>query len=135
MILPILTTLSILGTWQFAGFLYQGKFVQPPNPNLVVQFTFANNNQDHLIWYRTNESGFCERRGEYSFKDGVLWHHTTWINPKNAPSCASDSDMQPDATTVMETRWIGEQLALVMHLNEEPLLYLLDRVQIPTVGK
>lgn len=125
----LLTALTIIGTWQFAGFRHNGDFYPNPNPNLVLKFTFNSDNTNHLIWYRTNEPGFCERRGEYQLRGDILWQKTTWLNPLNDRSCGSDPDMQPNRETNTPILLSEGELAFVLNLDGRDFFYLLRPVQ------
>jgi len=124
----LLAVLTIVGTWQYAGFRYNGDLYPNPNPNLVLLFTFNADGTSHLIWSRKNEAGFCERRGEYRLDADVLWQKTTWLNPANDRSCASDPDMQPGRETRTPILLSAEELAFILYLDGREFHYLLRPV-------
>jgi hypothetical protein len=125
----ILSVLTIIGTWQYAGFRYDGDTYPKPNPNLILKFTFDADGKSHLIWYRTNEAGFCEKRGEYQVQGDKLWQKTTWVNPANDRSCSSDPDMHPGRETTTRFLLSEGELAFVLSLDGRDLFYLLRPVQ------
>lgn len=121
---------SLVGTWQYVGFHYEGRDYPNPNPDLTLLFTFNADGTSHLYWSRKNESGFCERRGIYRLDGDLLWQKTTWVNPENDRSCAMDSDMQPDRETTTTIRLQEDKLAFVLHLDDQEFLYKLERVPL-----
>lgn len=125
----VLTALTIIGTWQYAGFRYNGDTYPNPNPNLVLKFSFDAEGNSHLIWYRTNEPGFCERRGEYRVNGDELWQKTTWVNPENDRSCASDPDMQLARETTTRFLLTADDLTFVLSLDGCDFFYLLRAAQ------
>lgn len=129
----VLTALSIIGTWQYAGFRYNGDTYPIPNPNLVLKFSFDTDGKSHLIWYRTNEPGFCEKRGEYQVRGDELWQKTTWVNPKNDRSCSSDPDMQLGRETTTRFQLSEGELVFVLNLDGRDFFYLLRAAQSVSV--
>ena len=124
----IFSILTIIGTWQYAGFQFEGKSYPLPNPELVLQFTFVEDQTVHLKWYRKNEPGFCERKGVYIIKEDLLWQRITWVNPENDVSCAGDPDMQLGRESATRILKVNDRLGLVFDLDGKELLYLLEKV-------
>lgn len=119
---------TIDGIWIFNGYIYQGKRVDRPNPELIVRFDFATDLTSHLIWFRENEKGFCERRGVYEIRGEYLYQRITWVNSKNNGDCAQDSDMQLGRES--ETKFAQpdlSELQLFFQINDQPLIYILSR--------
>jgi len=116
---------SIWGKWKYIGFIYRGKFQGPPNPNLVLTFEFLKDGSDILRWTYTNEEGFCERKGEYSY-DGInLTDKIVWVNPKNSIECQKDPDMVKDKIQITPLRRVDDQIHLDIPLSDETLIYIL----------
>lgn len=112
------------GKWKFIGYIYEGVFQPPPNPNLILTFEFFEDGTDVLKWYRINEPGFCERRGRYSFDGEQLTDHIFWVNPKNAFECMRDPDMTPGRTQVTALRREDNELHMDLPLSEQTLTYV-----------
>ena len=112
------------GKWKFIGYIYEGIFQQPPNPNLVLTFEFFEDGTDILKWYRLNEPGFCERRGRYTFDGQQLTDQILWVNPKNAFECMRDPDMTPGRTQVTALRREANELHMDLPLAEQTLTYV-----------
>lgn len=125
MISSILSTLVILGTWQYAGFRYNDVFYPNPNPELVLLVSFYEDSTSHMIWFRKDEPGFCERRGIYSLKGDYLWQKITWVNPENASSCGRDPDMILGHESMTQIFMQNEELAFVLDLDGRPFYYIL----------
>jgi hypothetical protein len=124
--IPLESSESLIwGKWKYIGFIYRGKFQGPPNPNLVLTFEFLKDGSDILHWAYTNEEGFCERKGEYSY-DGVnLTDKIVWVNPKNSIECQRDPDMVKDKIQITPLRRVNDQIHLDIPLSDETLIYIL----------
>ena len=131
MIQAALMSLCIIGTWQYAGFLYEGHDYPIPNENLVLQFRFQEDGVVNLKYYRKNEPGICERTAEYSVKDDVLYQKITWVNPENKPECGQDSDMQNGRESYTTFQCNGAKMAFKLDLNGKEFDYKMDRVISP----
>ena len=127
MIAQILTCLSVLGAWQYAGLRYDGSFYPNPNPNLILTFSFYDDQSAHLKWEYLDDHKFCERKGIYDLKDDVLYQKTTWLNPKNHPDCAKDPDMRPGLETYTPVKCEPGELGFRLQLNGRELIYVLKR--------
>jgi hypothetical protein len=121
-------SLNVVGNWQYDGFYYQEHRYENPNSNLVLVFTFNADGTERLFWSRTDEKGFCERKGTYTIEGDKLIQQTTWLNPDNDSSCSSDPDMQPNRTTETVIDMNDGNLNIHMDLNGAPFLYILKSV-------
>lgn len=128
MILQILSVLSVIGTWQYVGFQYEGNYYPNPNPKLVVIFEFEENGISHLKWHRKGENGFCEREAQYKVEGEFLHQKVVWVNPGNHISCSKDPDMQLGSETKTKLLFQGERLGLVLSLKGQDFIYLLEEV-------
>lgn len=115
----------VLGRWLYDGFQYEGHRYPNPNPDLELEFEFRPDGVSRLYWERKGERGFCERLAEYRIEDGRLLQRVTWVNPDNAPSCASDSDMQNGRATSVPFARKGEELWLNIGLSGKDFFYIL----------
>lgn len=125
----LVSLLTIIGTWRYAGFRYDDKQYPNPNPDLELLFTFREDGVSRLYWHRKNETGFCERLADYRLDGEMLWQKNTWVNPANDHSCSSDPDMQPGRETTTPVRLSQNELAFVLELNGREFLYRLVREQ------
>lgn len=118
----------IVGSWQFDHIIYQGQSRPPFNPDLKITFDFLENGESRLFWSRTNQQGFCERKGEYSYQNCGLTDRVTWLNPQNSRECDLDPDMRLGHTTITyaEIDEAGE-FRLHLQLGEEELIYVLKQ--------
>jgi hypothetical protein len=119
---------AILGSWRYESIEYQNHIYPNPNTNLDLRFTFLVDGTHILKWTRADEGSFCERTGKYSFDGTNLYMFTTWLNPKNDPSCGADPDMQMGHETSQEIILQEHRLGIVMSLNGERLVYWLSGV-------
>lgn len=122
---------SIIGSWQYDGFFYEGTRYPNPNPDLILTFSFLGNGISHLYWHRLGEEGFCERRADYRVEDNLLFQSVTWINPKNHRDCAKDPDMQPGDETETRFRLSESELHFFFDLNGKEFIYILKRTLPP----
>lgn len=125
MILQILSVLSLIGTWQYVGFRFEGNFYPNPNPKLVVEFRFEENGTSNLRWQEKGEDKFCERRADYALNGDVLWQKVTWVHPENDLFCMRDPDMQLGGESWTRIIFEQELLGLVLSLKGEELIYLM----------
>ena len=125
----LLSLLTIVGTWRYAGFRYEDRQYPIPNPDLELLFTFREDGVSRLYWHRKNEPGFCERTADYRLDGNMLWQKNTWVNPANDGSCASDPDMQPGRETTTPIQLSQNDMAFVLELNGKEFLYRLTREQ------
>jgi hypothetical protein len=122
---------QIQGRWQYDGFFFENHRYPNPNPELVLTFTFTNDGKSVLSWRRENENSFCEREASYHLVGEHLWQKVTWVNPKNSPDCASDSDMRLGAETDTVISLAEPELSFHFDLNGKAFLYILKRVAPP----
>jgi hypothetical protein len=118
---------DITGIWQYDGFFFDGHRYPNPNPNLVLKFTFFPDLTSHLIWTRTGEPGFCERKAIYNVHDDFLYQKITWINPANNADCSKDTDMQMGRETDSRFAVEPDELHLFFELNGKEFIYILRR--------
>lgn len=118
----------LFGKWKFIGYIYQGKFQDPPNPNLVLTFEFFENGTDLLHWHRINENGFCERRGAYTYDGKNLGDEVIWVNPRNAIECNRDPDMNLGKKEVTPLRNEEDKLFMDLPLSEQTLTYVWSKI-------
>lgn len=114
----------IWGKWKFIGYIYEGRFQDPPNPNLVLTFEFLTDGTDLLHWHRTNEVGICERKGRFTYDGEFLIDQVYWINPENAFECNRDPDMVLGKKQITPLRKDNEKLYLDLPLSEQTLTYV-----------
>ena len=118
---------DIVGNWHYDGFFYQDHRYPKPDADLNVEFTFNADHTERLYWKRTSETGFCERKANWEFANGILKQEVTWINPANDPSCAKDPDMQMPRVTQNKVELYGAQFNMHMDLNGQDFIYILIR--------
>lgn len=133
MIAQILTCMSVLGAWQYAGLRYDGNFYPNPNANLILTFSFYNDQTAQLIWKYLDDGKTCERKGIYELKDDVLYQKTTWVNPKNHRDCGKDPDMQLGKETVTPVKCEPGELGFRLELNGRELIYVLKLTPPPSL--
>ncbi|GIL17751.1 MAG: hypothetical protein BroJett040_15020 [Oligoflexia bacterium] len=119
---------QILGTWKNIGFIYQGEFRLPLNPNLILLFEFHADGTNEIFWARQNEPGFCERKGKYSIIDHRLEDEVVWINPDNNIECSQDPDMRLGRKASNEIRFKDGKFHLYLSLAGDPFIYVFDRL-------
>ena len=120
---------SIIGTWKFTEYTYEGNTLPAPNPELDLQFTFKKNGLSILKWLRTDEDGFCQRLANYEIKnDTTLKQKTVWLNPDNDFSCAKDHEMQMGNVTETVFTIKDNKLYFELELNGKPFLYILTKL-------
>lgn len=119
---------DLLATWQYDGFIHDGRRYPNPNPNLILIFSFTDDGFSQLLWYRTDEPGLCERKAEYSIDSGDILHQKViWLNPANRPDCASDPDMKMGRETWIRYAVADHELHLFFDLNGKEFIYILRR--------
>lgn len=116
---------QLWGKWKYIGFIYKGQFQNPPNPNLNLTFEFLQDGTDILYWNYTNEQGFCERKGEYSYDGTHLTDKIVWVNPKNSIECQRDPDMTTGRLQITPVKRVDDQLHLDIPLSDDTLIYIL----------
>ncbi|RME14817.1 MAG: hypothetical protein D6797_07995 [Bdellovibrio sp.] len=115
---------KIFGVWQYYKFIYEGKEHPPLHPDLQMIFEFNPNGTNRLYWTYKGQNLFCERKGQYIYKDCVLLDKITWVNPNNSPNCASDPDMRKGRITKTKLQIINGELYLWLSLAGKPFIYV-----------
>jgi hypothetical protein len=115
---------SLVGTWKFTAYIYNGQTLPIPNPDLDLRFVFYSNGYSRLRWFRLGEEGFCERKAKYEITNHVLHQKNIWINPNNDRSCAGDSEMRPNAETFTSFRVIDRLMYLELALDDKAFVYV-----------
>ena len=119
------TEVSIIGTWKFTSYRYQGQELPIPNPDLDLRFTFDDNGYSNLKWFRYNEPGHCQRVAEFNLKmDYVLYQKTIWVDSENEFSCSSDPDMRLGTESFTNYDFDNGQLLLKLDLAGESFVYV-----------
>ena len=119
----------IVGTWHFYQVLYQGTKRPPFNPNLQLYFQFNDAGESRIFYYRTNERGFCERKGHYYLDEDTLVDKVTWVNPRNGVGCGQDPDMRLGNETRTQIDFVDGDFHLFLSLSGEPLIYIWQPVE------
>lgn len=114
----------ILGSWGLEQLFYQGQYIEPFNPDLELLFEFDGHESQRVYWTRKGSPGFCEQRSRYSFDGKSLESWIVWVNPKNAPDCAQDPDMQPGKHTRTDAEIRGGEFWLYLPFGDETLAYI-----------
>lgn len=115
---------NLVGTWQFTSIIYQEQVLPLPNPDLDLRFIFYANGHLRLKWSRHNESGFCEKKADYTTLGNILYQKTTWLNPKNHHSCSTDPEMQMSSETYTVFQIHQKKLQLHLNLGDEEIVYV-----------
>lgn len=118
----------LIGNWHFIGYIYQGNFRPPLNPNLNIIFRFESDGTDYLFWNRQAENGFCERRGQFSVENGALNDEVLWTNPNNFVDCSQDPDMQIGKKTSTPIVLVNGQIQLNLGLAGDPFFYVFEPI-------
>ncbi|MCB0411814.1 MAG: hypothetical protein KDD22_04770 [Bdellovibrionales bacterium] len=119
---------ALLGIWQFQNIIYQGKEMELPNPDLVLQFEFRGDGTDRLTWFRRKESGICDRRAQFSYDGEMLDQKIDWVNPENTIGCGQDTDMQIGNETSTKLKLRDGQLHLYLQLNGKDFIYVMKKL-------
>ncbi len=122
---------SLHGKWKFTKFIYQGQEHPPLNPNLQLYFEFYKTGTNRLWWYRSDERGFCERIGIYSYQEDKLTDEIVWVNPQNNFDCSKDPDMQMGRKSTTLVEILDYQLRIHMSLAGEPFIYIWEKKKTP----
>lgn len=124
---------QIVGSWHFYKVFYQGSERPPFNPNLQLYFQFDQQGQSRILYFRTGEKGFCERKGHYYLDEGTLVDKVTWVNSKNAIGCGQDPDMRLGNETRTKIDFQDGDFHLFLSISGEPLIYIWESVdEIPS---
>ncbi|MBC7740929.1 MAG: hypothetical protein H7061_01950 [Bdellovibrionaceae bacterium] len=119
---------NIIGTWQFLEYKYEDKIQPAPNPDLDLRFTFTEKGEAYLKWFRTDETGFCQRKADYKIQGDVLWQKVVWLNPNNDMKCGEDPDMQINQETKTKFTVTLDRLNLDIGLQGKSFIYILHAV-------
>jgi hypothetical protein len=120
---------ELLGNWLYYRLYYQDHFQEPLSPELRLTFSFYDNGEDNLQWYRTNQPGTCERRGKFTFDGKNLDDLVIWVSPKNHMSCGSDPDMQLGKHSVTRAEIKDGEFWLYLSLGAEDFVYVFKRIE------
>ena len=115
---------DLIGRWQAIGYFYKQQFIQPPDPQLTLTFEFLEDGTDILFWQRKDEKSFCQRKGEWTVKNEILYDEIVWINPENGMSCSGDPDMEIGRINESHFWREGDQLFVEIPLADEYLIYV-----------
>jgi hypothetical protein len=122
----------IAGEWQFYKMIIDGQEFPPRDPRLKLIYTFDTTADgigvDRLYWTYDDGATFCERMGQFIYKDGFLMDDITWVNPKNKDECSTDLDMQMGrkATSQLDIVKAGANSELSLHVpfGDKEILYV-----------
>ncbi|MEO0336343.1 MAG: hypothetical protein AAF202_08105, partial [Pseudomonadota bacterium] len=105
-------TKDLIGHWKYDRYRYQGQEHPRPNPRLKLYIQFFETGTNRVWWERTNEQGFCERIGSFTYNSDQCTFSDTveWVNPGNNSECGSDPDMKLGRTAT--SRLVHESGAL-----------------------
>jgi hypothetical protein len=115
---------EIVGEWEFYKVFFQGEYRPPFSEQLKIFFTFTEDGESRLYYYRTNEDGFCERKGRYFVQGNLLVDKVTWVNRENNIGCGQDPDMRLGQETRTEIALKDGDIYLYLSLKGEPLVYV-----------
>ena len=119
---------SLIGLWLFTSVFYQGQLIDPPNPNLKMYYTFQNEYQNEIYYYRTDETGFCRRWANYEINNSFLNQTIQKTDPDNNSNCGTDTDMQLGSTSAVHFEIIDEKLHLFLPFGDEEIQYIFDKL-------
>lgn len=122
------TSQDLLGKWQAIGYFYQGSFVQPKDPRLLLTFEFFKDGTDTLFWKYKGQNDFCERRGHWKVKEGKLEDEVFWLHPQNGKDCGGDPDMQVGKINISPFWVEKDQLFVEIPLGQENLIYVWKKI-------
>ncbi len=117
----------LIGRWKFTRYNYQGRELPLPNPNLNLFYEFYNTGTSRLWWTRSNEEGFCERIGSYSFDGSLLSDQVLWVNSKNNIDCGKDPDMLTGRKVSTKAIVLNNELRTELTLKGEPFIYIWEK--------
>jgi hypothetical protein len=111
----------------FASLIYQGQPIPRPNQELKMYFTFENENQNEIFYFRTGEKGFCRRKASYSIEHNRLIQKVISVDGNNADFCSQDSDMQigNESISIFEVK--DDVLYLDLPLGEDTITYVWEK--------
>jgi len=117
----------LIGSWLFVSMLYQGKVIDPPNPDLKIEYTFYEDGTNLLHYHREGEQGSCDRLALYEYNGSEIHQQVTWVAPHNASFCSSDPDMQLERVTRTPASIKDGQFYLSLRVGQEDVIYIWDR--------
>lgn len=86
--------ISLIGVWEYIGYIYQDNFYPPQDPELTMRFAFENFRHVRLSWESSGGAIRCARLAEYETSSNTLLKQKNiWIDPQNHSSCGGDKDM------------------------------------------
>ncbi len=119
---------SLIGIWLFTSMFYHGQIIDPPNPNLKLYYTFQNETQNEIYYYRVDEAGFCRRWANYEIKNDFIFQTIHTTDPDNNSNCSPDPDMQLGNISSAHFEIINGKLHLYLPLGDEEIQYIFDRL-------
>jgi len=120
---------SIVGKWEFTSYLYNGRELPKPNPDLNITFEFKDDGMSRLYWDRNQEVGFCERTAQYQYSERFIFETIVWVNPKNSFDCGRDPDMQLGRSSQTEYRITNNRLETRVLVGDLDVWYIWQKVQ------
>lgn len=117
----------LIGNWKFVRMILDGQETAAPNPKLHLYFEFRADNVVRVFYNRTDERGFCERLGRYTFEDPILYQEIYWVNPKNNDSCSQDTDMQLGVSYTTFLRFRNKDLLMKISMPEGELYFVFEK--------
>ena len=118
---------EIIGQWKFVEYIYEGKTLPLPNPNLNLYFEFNETGSDRLWWFRNNEPGFCERIGLFKYENELLEDQVVWVHPDNHVECSKHEDMRMGQNAKNKVVIVDDKLHLYLSLKGQPFIYVWER--------
>jgi len=119
------------GEWQFYKMVLEGQEMPPRDPRLDLRYEFLDQGVNRLYWTYDQGRTFCERKGQYIFKDGFLMDEIVWVNPNNKSDCASDVDMQLGRKSVSQLDIFENEIVLHIPFTDKEILYHWKKVATP----
>jgi hypothetical protein len=117
----------IIGSWIFVSLLYNGQILPPPNPNLVIEYTFQEDGINRLHYERKDEKGSCDRLALYEFNGEQLNQQVTWSAPHNAYFCDQDPDMKVGSVSSTKAWLKNEELYIAVQMGAEEVYFIWKR--------
>lgn len=118
------TAADLMGDWKAIGYYYQGQWMPPNDPKMLLRFDFFKDGTNRLFWQREGEKSFCERKGMWFVFEGALHDEVSWVNPENGMDCGSDPDMQMGKVS-QSVFWRDQgRMYLKIPLSDEYLYYV-----------
>lgn len=115
---------SLIGIWLYTSLIYNGNPIPRPDSDLQMYFTFVNESENEIFYYRKSQQGFCKRVASYRVEQSRLIQKITSVDPKNADFCAEDPDMQLGRESISEFTTNDDTLFLHLPLGDETLTFV-----------